>query len=478
MKRAPIEPSEKMAKAIAKAKKTGKLFKADGISIEPPNTRRATWRIRVSFQGSQIDRSATDSPSAINSAFLEVRAILKSKQSGSLGLPERASELLSDALEQYIDQGGQQFKWNEKSRKNRKEDFNHLIRIAKTRKITCAQMNTTVLRDYINSATKTKSRSDHLIKMLRTFLKWAHKAGYITSQQVLFVEQITWTPPASSGYVAAESRREQSKRYYGSVEESGGEVPTHSQVIDFANACQEKYKYGAALIHISANIGTRANETFILTADRKVYEKGLGNYVDLEGRKVLISWQFNTAEPGKAKQTKTKTRRTTAIPYVENIATGFDVYEWLKTRCEEALEEQALGKNPLALLFPNRFGDVHKLHSFTDVVIHPASEKLGWKMPAYFDASGKAMHMYRFSLHSMRDRYGTTAAYEWKYSDRHILAEGGWSDPATVRKFYLGTSDDTHKEVQAIQSELAAINRLKSEGLLGVDTKGNKMMTV
>ena len=99
-------------------------------------------------------------------------------------------------------------------------------------------------------------------------------------------------------------------------------------------------------------------------------------------------------------------------------------------------------------------------------------------MPAYFDASGKAMHLYRFSLHSMRDRFGTTAAYEWKYSDRHILAEGGWSDPATVRKFYLGTSDETHNEVQAIQSELAAINRLKSEGLLGVDTKGNKMMTV
>lgn len=478
MKRAPIEASDKMTNAIAKAKKTGKLFKADGISIEPPKGRRTTWRIRASFQGSQIDRSATDSASAINAAFLEVRAILKSKQTGSLGLPEHASNLLSDALEKYIDQGGQSFKWNAKSRKNRKEDFNHLIRLAKTRKITCAQMNTTVLRDYINSATKTKGRSDHLIKMLRTFLKWAHKAGYITSQQVLYVEQITWTPPANSGYVAADSRREQSKRYYGSEDESGGEVPTHDQVIAFANACQEKYKHGAALIHVSANIGTRANETFILTADRKVYEKGLGNYVDLDARKVLVSWQYNPDNPGQAKQTKTKARRTTAIPYIENIATGFDVYGWLKMRSQEALAEQASGKNPRALLFPNRFGDVHKLHSFTDVVIHPASEKLGWKMPAYFNAAGKAMHMYRFSLHSMRDRFGTTAAYEWKYSDRHILAEGGWSDAATVQKFYLGTSDETHKEVQAIQSELAAINRLKAEGVLGVDTKENKLVRV
>ena len=60
-----------MSKAIARAKKSGKLFKADGISIEPPTSRRSTWRIRASFQGSQIDRSATDSPSAINAAFLE-----------------------------------------------------------------------------------------------------------------------------------------------------------------------------------------------------------------------------------------------------------------------------------------------------------------------------------------------------------------------------------------------------------------------
>ena len=134
----------------------------------------------------------------------------------------------------------------------------------------------------------------------------------------------------------------------------------------------------------------------------------------------------------------------------------------MKIRSAEALKEQAEGRNPLALLFPNRFGKVHRLHSFTQVVIHPASVVLGWKMPAYYDTSGKALHMYRFSLHSMRDRFGTTAADEWKYTERQLLAQGGWSDPETVRKFYLGTSDDTDGEVVALQSELAAIKRLTS----------------
>lgn len=478
MKRPPIEPGEKMAKAITRARKNGEILKADGISIEPPKGTRGTWRIRTSFQGDPIERSAKDTNGDVNAAFLEVHAVRKSKQSGSIGLPEHADQLLSEVIDKYLSQGGMNFKWNEKTRKNRKEDFHHLAALAHQRKVTCSQLNPTILRDYLTKATKTKGRADHLKKMLRTFLKWAHMSGYITSQQVLFVEQVTWSPPAGSKYIAAPTRRQQSKQFFGSEENSGGEIPTHSQVVDFANACQEKYRHGAALIYVSANLGTRANETFVLTADRKVYEQGLGNYVDLDARKVLVSWQFNETNPSEPKPTKTKNRRTTVIPFVENIATGFDVYEWMKTRSAEALKEQKEGKNPLALLFPNRFGEVHRLHTYTQVVIHPASVKLNWRMPAYFDAAGKPLHMYRFSLHSMRDRFGTTAADEWKYSERQLLAEGGWSDPQTVRKFYLGTSDETHEEVQALQVELASIKRLKSEIPGGVSTDQYKFITV
>jgi hypothetical protein len=93
-------------------------------------------------------------------------------------------------------------------------------------------------------------------------------------------------------------------------------------------------------------------------------------------------------------------------------------------------------------------------------------------MPAYYDAAGKALHMYRFSLHSMRDRFGTTAADEWKYSERQLLAQGGWSDPETVRKFYLGTSDDTDEEVTitlAISEPIATLGTAITEVIAGSD---------
>jgi hypothetical protein len=73
---------------------------------------------------------------------------------------------------------------------------------------------------------------------------------------------------------------------------------------------------------------------------------------------------------------------------------------------------------------------------------------LGWKMPSWIDAKGKTRSMFRFTLHSLRDRYGTTAADEWNYSERQLLEQGSWADSETVRKFYLGTTDETHESVK------------------------------
>jgi len=57
-------------------------------------------------------------------------------------------------------------------------------------------------------------------------------------------------------------------------------------------------------------------------------------------------------------------------------------------------------------------------------------------------------------LHSLRARYGTTAADEWGYSERQLLEQGSWADAATVRRFYVGTSDDTFASVQKVHREL------------------------
>jgi len=39
-------------------------------------------------------------------------------------------------------------------------------------------------------------------------------------------------------------------------------------------------------------------------------------------------------------------------------------------------------------------------------------------MPGYRDPAGKNRNTYRFTIHSLRDRFGTTAAHEWGYSEQ------------------------------------------------------------
>jgi hypothetical protein len=134
----------------------------------------------------------------------------------------------------------------------------------------CANLNASVVRRFLLQATASRNRANGIIGVVQTFVKWGIGAGYFTSQQLEEISHVTWTPPKGSVYKVAPTRREQSKLHFGTEESQGGEVPTHAQVNFLARELQKHYKHGEALIHVSANLGTRTNETFIFTADRKV----------------------------------------------------------------------------------------------------------------------------------------------------------------------------------------------------------------
>jgi hypothetical protein len=458
-KRKPVEPSPKFARSLEKASKSGDKLEVDGITIVPPTPSHINWRVKVFFRSQLIERSGGKSLGMVNAAFLEVKSILDSLHSGAMGLPEHGDQQLADVIIDYIEQGGKDNIWKQGTKDDREDDFNHLIKLGREQKLTCAEMRPSHLRTYLTNATKTATRGKHLLGVLRTFVTWGNASGYFSTEQLQQVSQVKWTPPKGSTYRAAPNRRQQSKLYFGTTESAGGEVPTHDQVIAFAKACQPKFPYGEGFIHTSANMGTRANETFIFTASRKVHDEGLGNYVDTENNTVMVHWQFTDDQNKHNKTTKNKKFRTVIIPPISNIATNFDLRGWLKNRCIEALKEQEVGTNPLALIFPSPKGRVNNLNAFNGRVIRPASESLGWKMPPYQNADGEDMHMYRFTIHSMRDRFGTTAADEWGYSERQLLEQGSWADPQTVRKFYLGTTDETYRSVKDLHEKQLGSSR-------------------
>ena len=43
-----------------------------------------------------------------------------------------------------------------------------------------------------------------------------------------------------------------------------------------------------------------------------------------------------------------------------------------------------------------------------------------------------------------------TAIHEWGYTEEQLLQQGSWQDAETVRRFYSGTTDDTHSSVRRL----------------------------
>lgn len=142
--------------------------------------------------------------------------------------------------------------------------------------------------------------------------------------------------------------------------------------------------------------------------------------------------------------------RDIVVPDAQHIATGIDLRQLLANRSAEALAEQAAGSNPRALLFPTLRGRVWNDNNLRNRVWAPAADALGWRMAPYETVTGAERSMLRFTLHSLRDRYATTAISDWHYTEEQILLQGSWEDSETVRRYYSGITDQTHNSVRQL----------------------------
>ena len=447
-RRPPVKPPVAIGKKLKAATISGDAQIMDGVTLYPPTEKKPTWRVVVWFGGRSKELSAGRTVDDAYAGFLEMYAWLKSRQAGVQGLPTQSHKNAGDVLADYVSLGGAHNAWKARTVKDRTRDFAPFIQFLRNNKIQCSQLNVDHIRQYVLSHAGTQGRGDSLIGVTRTFLKWGLKQGHFTPEQANLCDQVSWTAPKGSNYRKAPNRRKQSQRLAALSGQQGGEVPTHQQVSDFAQGCQKYYSFGEGLIHVSANLGTRASETFVFTASAEVGASGIGNFVDLDNLVVHVNTQVNDDPSISSKTTKNDKTRQIVIPHARNIESGFDVQKWLTNRCAQALQEQAAGTNPLALIFPTSKGGILNLSNIDSRVCGRAADDLGWRMEEQTTARGRTFALRRFTLHAMRDRFGTTAAYEWGYQENELLEQGSWADIQTVRKFYLGTTDMTFSSVQ------------------------------
>ncbi|HUX65544.1 MAG TPA: hypothetical protein VMV42_00215, partial [archaeon] len=302
---------------------------------------------------------------------------------------EVGEKTLAQMIQSYFENLGPDGEWSSETLHDRAIDFKQLIEIGAG--LSCQEFTKHHLRRYINTA-PTATRAKHLKGIAGTLLRWGAATGYLTDEQAKMALGLKWEKPKE--YVFIPNRRDQAKSH--DPLPSGaprGNVPTHSQVLAWADKCSQRYRHGSGLIHTAANLGLRSAELRILTADSQVAMQGRGNLVNFDSGEVYVRFQMGRFANKLPKGSK---QRDVVIPPVSKIATHFDVRDFLTKRCAEALAEQVSGTNPDALIFPNPYGQAWDASALRKSVWGPGAEQLGWKMKSYLRGDGKTISMFRF----------------------------------------------------------------------------------
>lgn len=446
-RRVPVTPPAKIAKALVSSHATHRAVVLDGITLYPPHATRATWRVKFHHAGRGHELSGGKTVESASATYLAAKEKYGQQGKAAAGLPEFGAVTVSEIVDTYIREGGKSARWKKGTKDDRRRDFRTLRELGKA--IQAAQLNASHIRDYVASA-GTPQRADHFLNIVGTLLVWAWKRGYLTREQAHLSEEVTWRPPAGYEPEQRGNRRQQGKAFaLTATGAPGGEVPTHEQVSGMAKQVQSRDAFGSGFVHTAANLGLRCSELLLLTASADVAKLGKGNLVDTATSELRVRVQVDDANGGVALPKGTKIRDV-VIPPATQVSTGFDLRAWLKKRCKQAMKEQKQGTNDLALIFPSPKGKVWNYSNLNNRVLTPSFDAMGWAMPSYVTAHGRTLTLRRFTLHSLRDRFATTAINEWGYKEEQLLEQGSWTDAETVRRYYSGTTDDTHSSVRSL----------------------------
>lgn len=428
---------EDVLKQLRRAAKRGSFIQLWGATIYPPD-KRGYWRIQQYVKGKAWARSGGRTPESAFETVIRLKSEL-----ARINSPSSSGLSIDDVLVLYMQVGGPTGAWGERTSKNRRTDFSPLVK--NYGEIAIEEFNLETARQFLNTA-GTAKRHSHLKNILGTFLRWCSGAGYLPLEVAEQVKRISYV-----GMQSRPSRRSQASMAFEGLD---GEVPTHLQVEQWARVSGLIEPDVGWMIRLAAVTGLRLSELLALTLNEQRAKSGQGNWVNLEKRLIRVNWQISS-EQGKFIPPKRGKRRTVSIPPDSHIpqasksdllaqvlaelgpAPTHSLNEWLHT------ENQREG-----YLFPNTLGGAWGISNLRGKVLAPAADKLGWRMEEYQTNAGTRA-LYRFTFHSLRARYATTAAGEWGFTRPQLQAQGGW-EAGVVERFYQRFDDDVSASVDRL----------------------------
>ena len=126
-----------------------------------------------------------------------------------------------------------------------------------------------------------------------------------------------------------------------------------------------------------------------------------------------------------------KNRKHRKTVYPRRTPAGYPLAEKLSARVEAARAEQVAGTNPLGLVFPSPRGGYWRSSNFSRRALAPAYRAAGWR-----DAGGNG----RWTWHSLRHVFCTTALFTWKLDPTDVSRMAGHANYRITLDMYVGST--------------------------------------
>ena len=279
--------------------------------------------------------------------------------------------------------------------------------------VTCQDIKTRHMQKIVNAA-PTAGEGDRVHRMISALVSAGLEGGYLANPRLAKVHwQAGDRPlPAARVSVAGES----------ALWVDPAEIPAGSDIgkLGRALAAGRHGERDELMVNTAAYSGLRWGELAaltipqvdddarVITVDRKVIEVAGHLYIEApKGRK----------------------SRKTIYPRI--TPDGYPLAERLAARIDQARAEQAADANPLGLIFPSPKFKLWWSSNFRRNVLKPAYQAAGWR-----DQNGNG----RWTWHSLRHVFCTTALFTWKLEATDVSCMAGHADVRTTLLMYVGTT--------------------------------------
>ena len=279
--------------------------------------------------------------------------------------------------------------------------------------VACQDIKTDHMQKIVNAA-PTAGEGDRVHRMISALVSAGLEAGYLANPRLA---KVHWQAagralPAPQVTVAGEAALWVDPAEIPSSGDVGGlgralAAGLHGERDELmaSTAAYSGLRWGelAALTIPQVDTGTR-----VITVDRKVVEVGGHLYVEAP-----------------------KCRKFRRTIYPRRTPAGYPLAERLSARIEEARAEQEAGTNPLGLIFPSPRGKHWRSSNFNRGVLQRAYLAAGWR-----DAEGSG----RWTWHSLRHVFCTTALFAWKLDPTDVSRMAGHANYRITLDMYVGST--------------------------------------